>query len=174
MINSVEFVEQIKFNDILLHKLKEFDSRGVYLNFGIGQGCFEICNSASVLYASNVEFEKEIDLHKQTRDFFEIRLDYTCSDIYDDTFEIYNCKTYFNYILLSRFFCVHQEDECERIEFVLTKLAPYAQNALIIDSTNKWSKREEEYLKVNSKNIINITNDHNCWVVELKRMYEIV
>lgn len=166
---------QIKFNELLVKALYNFDNNGVYLDFGVGPGFFELCNNHRKnleLTVSTVEWENQIDCFKSIRDFFNININYECNSIFEENFEIKKCKTYFNYILLQRFFPIYRTDGYERIDFVLNKLTPYGQNALIVESDINWSKSQKEYIKSKAKKIINISGDWNCWVIELKKIYE--
>lgn len=167
--------EEIKLNKILIDQLHKFDKGGVYLNLGIGSGFFELCNNTrrhKKLYVSSVERECHIDTFKKIRDRFLIRPNYVCSDILDEKFEIRECKTYFNYILLQRFFPICRTDGYERIDFVLSKVTPYAQTALVVNSVTDLSEEQIMHLESKSKNIINISEDWNCWVIDLERIYE--
>ena len=166
---------QIKFNELLVKALCDFDRHAVYLDFGVGPGFFEICNEAkekSGLTVSTVEWENQLSCFKSIRDSFNVKVDYECNSIFEENFEIKQCKTYFNYILLQRFFPIYRTDGCERVEFVLEKLAPYAQSAIIVESDINWSKTQKEYIKSKAKKIINISNDWNCWVIDLRKVYE--
>lgn len=173
-MNFTVMNSQIKFNELLVEKLWNFDSGSVYLNFGTGPGFFELCNNHrhKKLLVSSVEWEKQEDCFSCIRDHFNVRFDYLCNSIFEENFEIKKCKTYFNYIVLQRFFPVYRTDGHERIEFVLEKLAPYAQSAIIVESDINWSKKQKEYITEKSRKIINISEGWNCWVIDLKRVYE--
>tara|TARA_R110002124_G_scaffold220888_1_gene386601 strand:+ start:2843 stop:3481 length:639 start_codon:yes stop_codon:yes gene_type:complete len=170
-MNAKNCRNQIKFNELLYNKLVQYDKDGVYLDIGLGPAFLELCNSrlGNKLHISTVEWEKQVDQFKVVRDEWNVKVDYLCNDILDDDFKIYNCETFYDYVILQRFFPVYKSDVTERIDDVLRKFVPYAKKAIIVEADNNWSSDQWKHLLAISEKRIKVYGSFNMFSINLEQ-----
>ena len=122
----------------------------------------------SPIHISSVEWDDQYDCCEKLREVFEVPVHYRCNDVLKDDFEIRDIRTYFDYVILERFFPVYRSDTHERTEEVLRKFIPYAKRALIVESDGNWTKEQWNWLSNNSERRVKISNEWNCFVVKLE------
>ena len=168
-MNEKNHINLLKFKELLLKKLISFDRGGIYLNIGTGCGHLEYVNMlmGSKIHISNVEWENQYECCKKVREIFDVNVNYVCNDVLKDDFDIYGCKTHYDYLILERFFPIYKSLKPERIEYVLKQLAPYAKQSLIVESDSNWSKEQKEYIEKISIRKLKITSKWYCNVVSL-------
>tara|TARA_B110000977_G_C10774920_1_gene376201 strand:+ start:5 stop:643 length:639 start_codon:yes stop_codon:yes gene_type:complete len=170
-MNAKNMRNQIKFNELLYKRLLTFDRGGIYLDIGIGPAFLEFVNNrlGKKLHISTVEWEEQVDHFKCVRESWEVPVDYLCTDVLADDFKIRDCETFYDYVLLQRFFPVYKTSGKERIQEVLTKFTPYAKSAIIIEADTNWTKAQWAYLLSISKNRTKIFGAFNMFVIDLEQ-----
>jgi|TARA_B110000503_G_scaffold249_1_gene369 hypothetical protein len=170
-MNAKNMRNQLKFNELLYKRLLAFDRGGIYLDIGVGPAFLEYANNelGKKLHLSTVEWEEQVDHFKCVRDSWKVTVDYECNDILKDDFKIHNCETYYDYVLLQRFFPVYKTTGTQRIDDVLTKFVPYAKTAIIIESDTNWTKAQWKYLLSISKERIKVYGDFNMFIIDLEQ-----
>lgn len=171
-MNESDHINLLKFKEILLNKISNFDRNAIYLNVGVAGGHLEYANRlmGEKIYISTVEWDKQYKCCSKIREFFDVDVNYLCNDVLEDEFEIIGCKTYYDYAILDRFFPIYQTMSGERIESVLKKFVPYAKKALVVESNKNWSKEQRKYIEEISRRKINITDRWNCFLVDLRKL----
>ena len=168
-MNEKSQINLLKFKEVFLRKLYKLNRNNVYLNIGTGGGHLEYVNRlmGDKIHITTVEWEKQYECFSKIRETLEIKVDYLCNNVLEKGFEINECKTRYDFMILERFFPIYGTMDKERIEFVLRQLAPYANKALIVDSESNWSKKQREYLDsiVNSR--FHLADDWKCRSIRL-------
>jgi len=170
-MNSKNVRNQIKFNELLYKRLLSFDREGIYLDIGVGPAFLELVNNTlgKKLHISTVEWEEQVEHFKCVRESWDVPVDYQCTDVLADDFKIHNCETYYDYVLLQRFFPVYKTKGEERIKEVLTKFTPYAKRAIIIEADTNWTKAQWTYMLSISEQRIKIFGAFNMFVIDLEQ-----
>jgi|TARA_B110000908_G_C10023318_1_gene343900 hypothetical protein len=148
-MNSKNIRNQVKFNELLHAKLVQLvDKNGIYLDFGVGPGFLEYVNNNSKqkLHLTTVEWEPQVDCFSSIRKSFDVDVNYLANNILEDDFEIRNCETFYDYVILQRFFPIYKTVDKKRISDVLKKFTPYGKYALVVEADVNWSKSQWDYI----------------------------
>lgn len=176
-MNPRVHIDLIKFKEMVIRTLHKFDKAGAYLNIGSAAGHLEYVNNlipsaphrASRIIMSSVEWVDQYDCCKAIREQLGVDIHYICNDVLQDDFEIFNCKTYFDNVILERFFPVYRSMTYHRIEEVLRKFVPYGRNAVVVESEGNLSKDQVNYLNRIAKDKIHISGKWHCFIVKLEQ-----
>jgi hypothetical protein len=170
-MNSKNVRNQVKFNDLLYKRIFSLYKEGVFLDLGVGPGFLEFINikNSRKIQLSTVEWETQVDCFKSIRNSFGVVVNYLCSDILSDDFKIHECETYYDYVILQRFFPVYKTPSLERTELVLKKLVPYAKYALVVESDSNWSEEQYEYILNITETRTKVFGEWNIFKINLEQ-----
>ena len=171
-MNATGHVHLTKLKELIVRQLINIDKSGAYLNMGTACGHLEYANrlNHSQIHISSCEWDKQYDCCKKIREILDVPIDYVCNDVLSDDFEISNCKTFFDYVILERFFPVYRADTHHRTEEVLKKFTPYAKRALLIESDGNWSKEQWDWLTKVSERRIKVSGEWNIFIIKLEHL----
>lgn len=167
-------LNQLKFKELVIRTLTKEAKGLAFLNIGTAAGHLELANRLmkKPIHISSVEWEEQYDCCEHYRNMIDVRVDYKCNNILDDDFEIYDIETYFDFVILERFFPLYHTQTAEGIKQILTKFVPYAKRAVVIESDENWHKDQWKYMLQISKKRIKISPTWNCFVVDLEQFNE--
>lgn len=171
-MNLQGHIQLLKLKELVVKALVKVDRMGAYLNIGTACGHLELANRLmkEPVHISSVEWDVQYKCCEKIREMFEVPITHICNNVLEDNFEIFDCKTYFDYVILERFFPVYRSDTHDRTEEVLKKFKPYAKRALVIESDGNWTKEQWDWITKVSERRIKISGEWNCFVVKLEHL----
>lgn len=170
-MNSKNVRNQVKFNELLYKRIFNLYKSGIFLDLGVGPGFLEYVNIKNnrKLQLTTVEWETQVDCFKSIRDSFGVDVNYLCSDILSDDFKIHGCETYYDYVILQRFFPVYKTPSLERTQLVLEKLVPYAKYALVVESDGNWSEEQYKFILSITEKRTKVFGEWNIFKINLEQ-----
>ena len=172
-MNARGHVDQLKLKEMIVRSIIDHVGKSeAFLNMGTACGHLEYANKLNheQLTISSCEWDYQYECCEKIRDMLGIQISYRCNDILSDDFEIRNCKTYFDHVILDRFFPVYQADTHHRTEEVLKKFKPYAKRAIIVESDGNWSKEQWAWLTKTAERRIKISGEWNMFLIKLENL----
>lgn len=168
-MNASGLISMAKLKELVIKAMIKEGKGRAFLNMGTAPGILEYMNDVlrRPVHISSVEWDKQIDCCALIRERLNVDIDYVCNDITSDDFEIRDIKTYFDYIILDRFFPIYQGD-IDKVEQVLTKVSKYAKRAFIVESDGNWKKGQLDHLLKIAQKRYKISPEWNCFVVDLE------
>jgi hypothetical protein len=165
-------IDLLKFKELVVRRLYMLEKGAAYLNMGTACGHLELANrlSNTQLSISSVEWDVQYECCADIRKIFDVQVQYKCNNVLEDDFEIFDIETYFDYVILERFFPIYRAMDHERIVKVLKKFKPYARKALVIDSDSNWTKDQWNYLVKVSEKRVKISDTWNMFVINLENI----
>lgn len=180
-MNTRIHIDLLKFKELVVRSLASLDKgEKTFLNMGCAAGHLEFVNRLIPaarhkkyrINLSSVEWVDQYDCCKKLREMFKVDIHYICNDVLSEDFEIYNCKTYFDYVVLERFFPIYRSNSEKRIQLILKKFVPYAKDAIIVESKDNLNENQRAYLKKVSRKMLNISGPWDCYVIDLENFNE--
>ena len=143
-----------------------------YLNFGMGAGFLEYyTKNYGKINLESVEWNQQKEHFSELRKSFDVddQLTYTCNDIRNDDFEIFNCNKIYDFIILTRFYTINKKySDTLKAEEILNKLKKYSNKFIIVDNPINYGSETLEYFESKKYNKLELNKtDLNPWIIEL-------
>lgn len=167
--NSTVNTYHFRFNDLIHRELMSLDNAARYLNFGVAAGHLELINRlvGYPLQITSVEWDHQYRCCEKIRSEFEVEVHYQCNSILNDNFEIFGMNDKHNYVILARFFPLYESKSASCLKSMLSRLAPYASKAIIIENLNNWPPLHKKWLTSFSSQIVHLQGTWNCFIIDL-------
>jgi hypothetical protein len=143
-----------------------------YLNFGMGAGFLEYyTKNYGKINLESVEWDQQKEHFSELRKSFNVddQLTYTCNDIRNNDFEIFNCNKIYDFIILTRFYPINKKySDTLKAEEILKKLKKYSNKFIIVDNPINYKSETLEYFESKKYNKLELNKtDLNPWIIEL-------
>ena len=143
-----------------------------YLNIGMGAGFLEYyVKNYGKINLESVEWDQQKEHFLILRKDFDVedQLTYTCNDIRNNDFEIFDCNKTYDFIILTRFYPINKKySDTLKVEEILNKLKKYSNKFIIVDNPVNYKVETLEYFESKKYNKLQLNKtDLNPWIIEL-------
>jgi len=143
-----------------------------YLNMGMGAGFLEYyVKNYGKINLESVEWDQQNEHFSKLRKSFDVddQLTYTCNNIRNNDFKIFNCDKMYDFIILTRFYPINKKySDTLKVKEILNKLKIYSNKFIIVDNPINYRSETLEYFESKKCNKLQLNKtDLNPWIIEL-------
>ena len=162
--NPPTIVNHIEVSVDIYNGLLRLPRHYKYLNLGMGAGFLEriVKLHNNKLDIESVEWDEQRYIFKNINDRIDVEPQYICNDITKDNFNIIDCATKYDYILLIRFFPLNRINaSLNEVKQILLKLKKYSDKVILFDFHKNYTEETRDYF-----------NNIKCKKTKMHKKYE--